>query len=177
MAIKSNSMEERLAALEQEITNLKLANTVQAPLRVVDSEGNVILHVDATQNGAALSLLASDGSQVASMSASRYGGCVTLYAVPVRVEDVGSFGNQLIELGASTTGANLIIRKAETNSLEMHLSSNAMSFYNAREEAVASFAVNPDDDGGIIVLTDQEGRPGFVQTSEDEPADQQSPKT
>lgn len=167
MATKQSDTEERLAALEREIADLKSVKTIRAPFRVVDSESRTILQVDATQNGGQLTLLDDEGGQAASITASRYGGLLTLYAFPTHVEDVGNFGNQYIELGASTTGANLIVRKAKTGDMELFLSSNAMSFYNARGEAVASIAINPDDDGGIIVLTDQEGQPVFVQTSED----------
>ncbi len=169
MAAKLSDIEERLTALEREIADLKSVNTIRAPLRVINSEGKPILQVDATQNGGQLTLLDNDGGEVASITASRYGGNVTLYACPTHIEDVGDFGNQYIELGASTTGASFIIREAKNGGMELYLSSNALSFYNARGEAVASIAVNPDDDGGIIMLTDQEGQPVFVQTSEDAP--------
>lgn len=169
MVDKSNDLEERLATLEREVTEQRSLdkNAVHAPFCVVDDDGQVILQVDATQNGGRLTLLDGDGGQVVSIMASRYGGNITLYVLPIQIEDVGNFGNQYLELGASTTGANLIVRKATTGNIELHLSSDAMSFYNMRGEAVASIAINPDNDGGIIVLNDQEGQPIFVETSEE----------
>ena len=125
-----NGLEERLAALEEEVRALReqVSGTVRAPLRVVNDEGSVILEVSTDEAGPRLRLF--DGA-----------------------------GKTWIAMGGDHEGAVLgLYGQGETEGAVLFTEASGGRFVIFQETAETRIAMGTDADGGHLGIFDQSGR-------------------